>query len=653
MNVNFLTKQPPAVLYTNGRGTFDQVTIDPMKPCPETHFRCPHPVYCMPVFLHCNDVKDCPYGEDELSCEDVTCQGHYRCRGSSVCLHPSHVCDGWPQCPQRDDELLCNATCPSVCQCQGLALVCNRPFSPTSVPGLKYLDAEGSDIQPKDILHNPYIVYLSLAECNVHSWPTLKLNNLQKLDLSRNQITTIFVQRFLILTNLRFLHLGSNPLSTLVKDSSDVTQTSLRTIDLSYTLMLTFHSLILAKFASVERLNFSFSSLSTLTEETLLYFPMLKHLDLRGCDIKELSTDMFTRLINLQSIQTSDYKLCCKAFLPETFNKKYCFAPEDNSLSCENLFKSKLHRAFVWLIAALCVIGNAGGFTFRCMHQRKQRSRSSLSVYMNSLNLSNSLLGIYLATVGGADSLYSGQYLWHENNWKASTMCTTAGFMFLLSNEVSAFIVSIISADHFIALHFPSVSFCSKGRSAMMASGLAWIGGFLLAAVPLLPFFSHWPFYGRTGICAPLPASHALQSADYLFCVIASVNLALFTLILVAQVCIYWSFQSACTQILTSSNSSPHLLAARRFFSVALSDCLCWFLIGGLGLTAFSGTPVPGQVNVAMTIFVLPLNSALNPFIYAFNTLLEKRREAKEIRILKFLHSHVTISQPRTHSQNR
>ena len=42
-------------------------------------------------------------------------------------------------------------------------------------------------------------------------------------------------------------------------------------------------------------------------------------------------------------------------------------------------------------------------------------------------------------------------------------------------------------------------------------------------------------------------------------------------------------------------------------------------------------------MNVAIAIFILPLNSALNPFLYTFNMILDRRRKEKERQILKYL----------------
>lgn len=84
-----------------------------------------------------------------------------------------------------------------------------------------------------------------------------------------------------------------------------------------------------------------------------------------------------------------------------------------------------------------------------------------------------------------------------------------------------------------------------------------------------------------------------------------------------------------------SSRKSADLRIARRLVSVALSDFLCWFPIGLLGLLAARGVAVPGEVSVGLAILVLPLNSALNPFLYTINMLLERRRRGRDERLLK------------------
>ena len=114
-------------------------------------------------------------------------------------------------------------------------------------------------------------------------------------------------------------------------------------------------------------------------------------------------------------------------------------------------------------------------------------------------------------------------------------------------------------------------------------------------------------------------------------------NFLLFLLIAVGQGFIYWSVNVGSMAVHDSSRRSKDLTIARRLITVAVSDFLCWFPIGLLGILASNGIPVPGEVNVATAIIVLPVNSALNPFLYTLNTILEKRRRLEERRLQKLL----------------
>jgi hypothetical protein len=75
----------------------------------------------------------------------------------------------------------------------------------------------------------------------------------------------------------------------------------------------------------------------------------------------------------------------------------------------------------------------------------------------------------------------------------------------------------------------------------------------------------------------------------------------------------------------------------RRLITVAVTDFLCWFPIGLCGLLSWTGWRIPGEVTVAMAMLVLPINAALNPFLYTFNVIVEKRRKAGMQRLMERL----------------
>ncbi|XP_025083269.1 uncharacterized protein LOC112557545 [Pomacea canaliculata] len=212
---------PPALIDIDSDGKLRAVQPLSMTHellCPETHFQCPGSnFYCFPVYLRCNGVFDCPGKQDETACDTYTCPGYYRCRSSHVCLHPDHVCDGWSQCPEGDDELLCDLSCPDTCVCHGLAFTCTARFAASSYLELRFLDASGSGMTPRDVVNNTMIAYLSFNNCNISVLEDMNFVNLQILDLSDNYIKSLGYKIFVKDLKINKVHLLEKTDVALVK----------------------------------------------------------------------------------------------------------------------------------------------------------------------------------------------------------------------------------------------------------------------------------------------------------------------------------------------------------------------------------------------------------------------------------------------------
>ncbi|KAL8566968.1 hypothetical protein ACOMHN_059768 [Nucella lapillus] len=309
---------------------------------------------------------------------------------------------------------------------------------------------------------------------------------------------------------------------------------------------------------------------------------------------------------------------------------------------CNNVNDCPGHEDEIFAVFAL--LGNFSSFVYRVCFSKESAS-TGFVVFVLHLCISDFLMGVYLGFIGIADLVYAGIYLWKEAAWKSSPVCSSAGFLSFLSSEVSAFIICLITVDRFLVLHFPFSQIRFGAMSAHVACSIVWILGLTLATVPLLPVASHWAFYQQTGICIPLPITKAdFAGHTYSFSVMITCNLVVFLLIAVGQTLIYWSVTSNAisNQISETNNKmdgrkSKEAVIARRLLTIAVSDFMCWFPIGLCGLLAANHVLIPVEVNVALAIFILPLNSAINPFLYTLNVIQEKRRRAQERRHLQIL----------------
>ena len=635
--------QPPALVNFNALSFLDSLSVTPMRTaenysvlCPETHFRCPGDGYCLPVYVICNGVYDCPGREDEAECDSYLCPGFYRCRGSRICLHASQVCDSMYQCPQHDDELFCDLACPDSCTCHGRSFFCNQTFPAMRYPDLRYLDGRGSSLSPRDVRNNSMLIFLSLANCMVQIMDDFVFPNLHALDLSNNQIADIHVIHLVSMPNLRVLFLSGNPLISLFNDNEKKPWLfpPLNWLDLSRVKMKEINATVLSPFPKLAKLNVSESGVDAIEKGSLQKVTNLRVFDVRGCPLTEIPKDMFLGLGNLQEVFSDNYKLCCPATLPAGFNLVNCVAKFDEISSCDALLRSDLYRVILALSAGLALLGNFGSFFTRTF-LFSRGSTSGFAVFVTHLSLSDFMMGVYLAIIGIADRLYAGTYLWNDVTWKHSAACKLAGFLSLLSSEVSVFIVCLITVDRFIALRFPFSALRFRKRSALVACLLTWIVGIVAAAFPFTPAVHQWQFYSQTGICIPLPITRQdFAGHNYAFGVMIVLNFVLFVLIASGQAFIFFSIRANRMTSSDTTRQSMDTTIARRLITIAMTDFLCWFPIGLLAMLAAQGIPIPGEVNVAMAIIVLPLNSALNPFLYNLNMLQEKRQKVREEKLL-------------------
>ncbi|XP_021366731.1 relaxin receptor 1-like [Mizuhopecten yessoensis] len=80
-------------------------------------------------------------------------------------------------------------------------------------------------------------------------------------------------------------------------------------------------------------------------------------------------------------------------------------------------------------------------------------------------------------------------------------------------------------------------------------------------------------------------------------------------------------------RISSSQNRQREMTVAITLFFVVATDFFCWFPIGVMGVLAKCGVRIPDDVYAWVMVFVLPMNAAINPFLYTATAIWRKRRK--------------------------
>ncbi|KAK7090136.1 hypothetical protein V1264_009977 [Littorina saxatilis] len=635
---------PKVVQFVKGGVRYDNIE-DPAL-CLEigTHFPCAGRGFCLPVFLRCNGVYDCPGKEDEADCRSYTCPGFYRCRGSTVCLHSSHLCDDISQCPQNDDESFCNLTCPMNCTCQGLSYLCTQPFSAHLHHAVRYLDARDSGMKLTALRSNNLLVHLSLVRCGLTDLGNVTLPNLQMFDLSFNQLNRITEMELRSLSNLKVLILTRNPLKFLFKSDDLVFEPhqNLRHLDLS---QVFFEQLDVSRFGFAPNLRILNLSQSGIRHFSATGFQSLKKLfllDLRGCPLTTFPLDLFAGLEELDAIHTDNYRVCCPSVLPQYFDLDRCTSPSPLVSTCADLIGSRSQHVILCLITIILFLSNTASFVIRVFIRRNSQHGPG-EVLLTHLTAADFLMALHMGVVLVANAAYRGRYVFSDQQWRHSAACSVSGFLATLSSVVSTTVLCLLSS---LCVWTLCETRCLHQHGAVLTHAVCvavWVAGALLACLPLLYVTSLTGGFSNTALCRPFPEtdSHTpspLYAVLELFSLVASLVLAVGIAIVNFRDRNDHTFTSSDRQSATEQSQRPGYEQFRRQVGKLLVfSCLCRFLVGVFALSPLWDLASAREMRLSVSLVVLPLWSALNPALHWLGLARERARLKKHERLMKRL----------------
>uniref|UniRef100_A0A8C0G8T6 Relaxin family peptide receptor 1 n=1 Tax=Chelonoidis abingdonii TaxID=106734 RepID=A0A8C0G8T6_CHEAB len=434
------------------------------------------------------------------------------------------------------------------------------------------------------------------------------------LDFEGNHIHNLRNVTFISCSTLTVLVMRRNKISSLNENSFSSLQ-KLDELDLASNKIESLPPYLFKDLKELSQLNLSYNPIQKIQVNQFDYLLKLKSLSLEGIEITNIQRRMFKPLRNLSHIYFKKFQYC--GYAPHV---RSCKPNTDGISSFENLLASTVQRVFVWVVSAVTCFGNIFVICMR-PYIRSENKLHAMSIM--SLCCADCLMGIYLFVIGAFDVKYRGEYNKHAQLWMDSIHCQLVGSLAILSTEVSVLLLTYLTLEKYICIVYPFR--CLKPGKCRTISILIliWVIGFVVAFIPLShkEFFRN--YYGTNGVCFPLHSEQAESAGGQIYSIIIflGVNLAAFIIIVFSYGSMFYSVhQTAITAAEIRNHIKKEMTLAKRFFFIVFTDALCWIPIFILKLLSLLEVEIPGTITSWVVIFILPINSALNPLLYTLTT---------------------------------
>ncbi|CAH1267413.1 RXFP2 [Branchiostoma lanceolatum] len=399
----------------------------------------------------------------------------------------------------------------------------------------------------------------------------------------------------------------------VITDHALAELTQLIGLDLSENKIVKFPNGVFRNLSALEMLNISFNPLQVLQRDLFDGLEKLGSLDMRGIMTHNMSFRLFRPLRKLEHIYFSEFRYC--GFAPRV---RRCKPNTDGISTFENLLANFVLRMSVWVVAIVTCVGNTSVMIGRSIMKHENKVHS---LFIRNLCASDLIMGMYLLVIGTKDYMYRNAYNEHSQQWKESLGCQITGFLGMLSAEVTVLLLTYMSVERFLCVVFPYRDSRPNVGQAAVALVIIWLSGVALSMAPVMSPGYFGNFYGSNGVCFPLHL-HDPHGAgwEYSAFVFMGLNFVSMIIILCAYTGMFISIQRTRRSIGSPLSLLSDMSFSKRFFFIVLTDSLVWLPITIIKFVALLGVPISGSMYAWIVIFILPINSAINPILYSLTT---------------------------------
>ena len=302
-----------------------------------------------------------------------------------------------------------------------------------------------------------------------------------------------------------------------------------------------------------------------------------------------------------------------------------------------------------------------------------------------NISIADFIMGIYLITIAFFDASFSGMYGAVDRKWRSSLLCSFIGSLAVLSSEASCFLMLVLTGFRLKNITNAIASLTASLRPWKICICAAWLFSVILSIVPILPqasqYFLHsfsysssfqngtwylssleqfacrlsalssttiefdgnkfhsvetflasnnfpnnasirlFGYYGETSVCMPRFYVGYGENSWHFTLAMITINFLSFAFIAVSYVIIYKHSSASSAKLGTNRPNNQASEMQKRIARIIATDFCCWIPICVMAYVRL-GVEFSDIAYQISAVLLLPINSAMNPFL--FSPLLDK-----------------------------
>ena len=521
-----------------------------------------------------------------------------------------------------------------------------------------YLNHNYLESLPADLFkgsHKLQVIYLRNNELVSLSPDSFSgLHELYSLEMQNNHLHLLPAGLFNDLNSLVILNLENNYLVSLPATLFKTNGSSLENLFLADNQLqfLSFH--LFDNLVNLEFLDLSNNRLTHIPR--LGQMTQLSTLNMIGNPLTGITHEHFDGISETVTI-VADQSVICVCYMNSSDT---CFNTKERSsyLTCSPLLSLTILSIFTWIFGICATTGN--GFVLFWKQSKYSGQKNKVqSLLLSNLAVSDFLMGIYMIIIASADAYYKEYFPMSAEEWRSGLTCRIASTLAFTSSEASVFFVTLISIDRFINIKFPYTIRKLRIKSTRWSSAMMWAISLTLGLTASISAGRNSEFYDNSHVCIGLPLAQLVRfntrttsvkawlvpflgmlfpgyetvhvvtneyrspGLYFSVAVFIGLNMLCFLLILSCYIVIIKTVFQTSKAASRKREMAEEIRMTVKVSAIVLTDFFCWFPICLIGALVQAGVvTIPPETFAWVVTFVLPINSAINPFMYTIGSLI-------------------------------